>query len=153
MGAEQKIKELGIDLSNKPRPVANYVPAVRVGNLVFLSGHGPLKPDRTLVSGIVGRDMDERQAYHAARLVGIAALASLRNEIGNLDKVRRIVKVLGMVNAVPEFKNHPEVINGFSDLMTEVFGDKGKHARSAVGMGSLPRSIPVEVEMVVEVED
>ncbi|MBI4219663.1 MAG: RidA family protein [Chloroflexi bacterium] len=153
MGAEQKIKELGIDLSVKPRPVANYVPAVRTGHLVFVSGHGPMKPDRTLMSGIVGRDMDERQAYQAARLVGIAALTSLKGEIGNLDKVKRIVKVLGMVNAVPEFKNHPEVINGFSDLMTEVFGDRGKHARSAVGMGSLPRSIPVEVEMVVEIED
>lgn len=152
MGAEQRIKELGIDLTNRPRPVANYVGAVRAGNLVFVSGHGPLKPDRSMVSGVVGRDIDEKQAYQAARLVGIAALASLRAELGSLDKVRRIVKVLGMVNAVPEFKNHPEVINGFSDLMTEVFGDKGKHARSAVGMGSLPRTIPVEVEMVVEVE-
>jgi enamine deaminase RidA (YjgF/YER057c/UK114 family) len=152
LGAEQRIKELGIDLSIKPRPVANYVPAVRTGNLVFVSGHGPLKPDRTLMSGVVGRDLDEKQAYAAARMVGIAALASLKGEIGNLDRVRRIVKVLGMVNAVPGFTNHPEVINGFSDLMTEGFGDRGKHARSAVGMGSLPRTIPVEVEMVVEVE-
>lgn len=152
MKAEQRIKELGIDLSLKPQPVANYVPAVRVGNLVFLSGHGPLKKDKTLMSGVVGRDLDEKQAYQAARLVGIAALASLKAEIGSLDKVKRVVKVLGMVNAVPEFKNHPEVINGFSDLMTEVFGDQGKHARSAVGMGSLPRTIPVEVEMIVEVE-
>lgn len=152
MKAEQRIKELGIDLSLKPQPVANYVPAVRVGNLVFLSGHGPLKKDKTLMSGVVGRDMDEKQAYQAARLVGIAALASLKAEIGSLDKVKRVVKVLGMVNAVPDFKNHPEVINGFSDLMTEVFGDQGKHARSAVGMGSLPRTIPVEVEMIVEVE-
>jgi len=150
--AEQRIKELGIDLSLKPKPVANYVPAVRVGNLVFISGHGPLKKDKTLMSGVVGRDMDEKQAYQAARLVGIAALASLKGEIGSLDKVKRVVKVLGMVNAVPDFKNHPEVINGFSDLMTEVFGEQGKHARSAVGMGSLPRTIPVEVEMIVEVE-
>ncbi|MBM3959584.1 MAG: RidA family protein [SAR202 cluster bacterium] len=152
MKAEQRIKELGIDLSLKPKPVANYVPAVRVGNLVFISGHGPLKKDKTLMSGVVGRDMDEKQAYQAARLVGIAALASLKGEIGSLDKVKRVVKVLGMVNAVPDFKNHPEVINGFSDLMTEVFGEQGKHARSAVGMGSLPRTIPVEVEMIVEVE-
>lgn len=152
MKAEQRIKELGIDLSLKPKPVANYVPTVRVGNLVFISGHGPLKKDKTLMSGVVGRDMDEKQAYQAARLVGIAALASLKGEIGSLDKVKRVVKVLGMVNAVPDFKNHPEVINGFSDLMTEVFGEQGKHARSAVGMGSLPRTIPVEVEMIVEVE-
>jgi enamine deaminase RidA (YjgF/YER057c/UK114 family) len=152
LGAESRVKELGIDLSFTFRPIANYVPAVTAGNLVFLSGHGPVKPDQSRVKGVVGKDLDEKQAYDAARLVGIAILTSLRAEIGSLDRVKRIVKVLGMVNAVPGFTNHPQVINGFSDLMVEVFGERGRHARSAVGMGSLPNSIPVEVEMVVELE-
>lgn len=151
MGAEARLRELGIDLSYRPRPVANYVPSVRVGNLVFLSGHGPIRPDQSRIKGVVGKDLDERQAYDAARVVGIAVLASLKAELGDLDQVKRIVKVLGMVNAVPGFTNHPQVINGFSDLMVEVFGDQGRHARSAVGMASLPGGIPVEVEMVVEV--
>jgi len=151
LGAEARLRELGIDLSYRPRPVANYVPSVRVGNLVFLSGHGPIRPDQSRIKGVVGKDLDERQAYDAARVVGIAVLASLKAELGDLDQVKRIVKVLGMVNAVPGFTNHPQVINGFSDLMVEVFGDQGRHARSAVGMASLPGGIPVEVEMVVEV--
>lgn len=152
VGAEMKLKELGVDISLKFNPVANYVPAVTTGNLVFMSGHGPIKPDQTRITGVIGRDLDEQQGYDAARLVGLALLASLRREIGSLDRVKRIVKVLGMVNSVPEFTNHPQVINGFSDLMVEVFGERGRHARSAVGLGSLPNAIPVEIEMVIEME-
>ena len=147
---EQKIKDLGITLPEATAPVANYVKAVVTGNLVFLAGHGPSLPGGGYITGKVGRDLTEKEGYDAARLVGIAMLSTLKNEIGDLNRVSRIVKVHGMVNAVEDFTNHPEVINGFSDLMVEVFGENGKHARAAVGMGSLPRNIAVEVEMVVE---
>ena len=133
-------------------PIANYVKAVRVGNLVYLSGHGPDKPDGSLVTGKVGSDLTLEQAKDAARLTAISLLSTLKAEIGNLNKVKRIVKVLGMVNAVPAFEQHPQVINGCSDLMVEVFGENGKHARSAVGMGSLPKNIAVEIEMIVELK-
>ena len=151
MSAEDRVKELGLDLSNVPKPVGNYVPAVRVGNVVYLSGHGPLRPDGTLQAGKVGADMTVEEGYDAARLVGIGLLTSLKVQIGSLDKVRRVVKTLGMVNAVPEFTDHPQVINGTSDLFRDVFGENGVGARSAVGMGSLPGQIPVEVEMIIEV--
>jgi len=149
---DEKLAELGIDLPAPSSPVANYVNAVTTGNLVFLAGKGPKKPDGEYITGKVGADLTEREGYEAARVAGINQLAALKAEIGNLDRVQRIVKVTGMVNCTPDYANQPEVINGFSDLMVEVFGDKGKHARAAVGMGSLPRNIAVEVEMVVEIE-
>lgn len=153
MSAEQRLKELGIELPTPPKPVGDYVGAVTVGNLVFVSGHGPRLPDNTSITGKVPGECSVEQAVEAARLVGLNALASLRQEIGSLDRVARIVKVLGMVNAEPGFKEHPKVINGFSGLMREVFGEAGRHARSAVGMGSLPFQIPVEVEMIVQLKD
>jgi enamine deaminase RidA (YjgF/YER057c/UK114 family) len=148
---EARLSELGIELPTPSSPVANYVNAVRTGNLVFLAGKGPKKPDGEYVTGKLGTELTVEEGYNAARLVGISQLAVLQDELGNLNKVKRIVKVLGMVNASPDFMNHPEVVNGFSDLMVEVFGERGKHARAAVGMGSLPRGISVEIEMVVEV--
>ena len=149
--AEAKLKALGIELPAADAPVANYVNAVRTGNLIFLAGKGPNLPGGGYVTGQVGTDLTIEQGYEAARLTGIAHLAVLRSELGSLDRVVRVVKVLGMVNAAPGFTQQPEVINGYSDLMVEVFGEKGKHARSAVGMGSLPRNIAVEVETIVEV--
>lgn len=149
---EARLKELGITLPTPSAPVANYVNAVRVGNLLFLAGKGPSKPEGGYVTGKVGVDLTIEQGYEAARLTGIAQLAVLKAELGDLKKVKRIVKVLGMVNCASDFANQPEVINGYSDLMVQVFGDRGKHARSAVGMIALPRHIAVEVEMIVEVE-
>jgi len=150
---DTRLAELGIELPEVPAPVANYVPAVRTGNLVFLSGQGPKKPDGTWLAGKLGEDLTIEDGYEAARLTGIQLLAALKSEIGDLNKVKRVVKVMGMVNAAPDFSEHPKVVNGFSDLMVEVFGDKGKHARAAVGMGSLPFNIACEIEMIVEVED
>lgn len=148
----QRLDELGIELPEASTPVANYVNAVTAGNLVFLAGKGPKQADGTYITGKVGADLTEEEGYAAARLVAINQLAALKAEIGNLDRVKRIVKVLGMVNCTPDYGNQPEVINGFSDLMVEIFGEKGKHARAAVGMGSLPRNIAVEIEMIVEIE-
>ena len=128
--------------------MANYVNAVRTGNLLFLAGKGPAGG----VSGVVGKDMTVEQAYGHARTVGLNLMAVMKDELGSLDRVKRIVKVLGMVNAVPGFGDQPKVINGCSDLFVEVFGERGRHARSAVGMGSLPMGIPVEIECIVEVE-
>ena len=150
---EQRMVELGIELKEPSAPVANYVNAVRTGNLIFLAGKGPTRADGTRVTGKVGADLSIEEGYDAARLVAIAQLSALKAEIGDFNKVVRIVKVLGMVNATPDFENQPEVVNGFSDTMVEVFGDRGKHARAAVGMGSLPRNITVEIEMIVEVQD
>jgi enamine deaminase RidA (YjgF/YER057c/UK114 family) len=152
MSAEARAQELGLDLSHPAAPVANYVPAVTTGNLVFLSGKGPMRPDGTMAAGKVGADISVDEAYEAARLVGIQLLAALKEHVGSLDNVSRVVKVLGMVNSAPDFGGQPKVINGCSDLMVAVFGDAGKHARSAVGMGSLPGQIPVEIEMIVEIE-
>jgi len=149
---EEKIKKMGIVLPTPTPPAANYVNAVRSDKLIFMAGKGPSKPEGGYITGKVGRDLTEKEGYAAARLVGIAQLAALKAEIGDLNKVKRIVKVLGMVNATSDFTNHPEVVNGFSDLMVEAFGERGKHARAAVGMYSLPRNIAVEVEMVVEIE-
>jgi enamine deaminase RidA (YjgF/YER057c/UK114 family) len=148
---EEKLRELGLTLDLPAAPAANYVNAVQSGNLVFLAGKGPRTADGQLVTGKLGEDMTVAEGYDAARLVGIAQLAVLKAELGNLKRVKRVVKVLGMVNATPDFTEQPEVVNGFSDLIVEVFGENGKHARAAVGMCSLPRNIAVEVEMVVEV--
>ena len=147
MSAEKKLKELGITLGAVTPPVANYVNAVRTGNLLYLAGKGPAGS----IAGIVGKDITVEEAYGHARTTGLNLIAVMRDELGSLDRVKRIVKVLGMVNAVPGFGQQPKVINGCSDLFVEVFGERGKHARSAVGMGSLPNNIPVEIECIVEV--
>jgi enamine deaminase RidA (YjgF/YER057c/UK114 family) len=151
MSAEKRLKELKIDLGPVSAPVANYVNAVRTGNLLYLAGKGP-RPDASgkRPQGKVGREYTAEQAYQHARSVGLDLLAVMRQELGSLDRVKRVVKVLGMVNAVPEFADHPKVINGCSDLFVEVLGERGKHARSAVGMGSLPMQIPVEIEVIIE---
>jgi enamine deaminase RidA (YjgF/YER057c/UK114 family) len=146
MSAEKKLKELKIDLAPPSPPVANYVNAVQAGNLLFLAGKGP-----GAVRGKLGREFNVEQGYQHAREVGLALLAVMKAELGSLDRVKRVVKVLGMVNGTPEFTDQPKVINGCSDLFVEVFGERGKHARSAVGMGSLPNGIPVEIECIVEV--
>jgi enamine deaminase RidA (YjgF/YER057c/UK114 family) len=152
-GPEAALGRLGIELPTPAAPVANYVRAVRSGNLVFLAGHGPAKPDGGYVTGKVGEGgLTVEEGYEAARLTAISLLASLKAEIGSLNKVTRIVKVLGMVNSTPEFTDQPAVINGASDLLVEIFGDAGRHARAAVGMVSLPIGISVEIEMIVEVE-
>ena len=150
---EAKLKELNIELSKPSAPVANYVNAVRTGNLIFLAGKGPRQTDGTNITGKLGADLSIEEGYKAARLTGINQLSVLKAELGNLNKVKRIVKVLGMVNSTADFADQPKVVNGYSDLMVEVFGDRGKHARAAVGMVALPGNIAVEVEMIVEVED
>lgn len=148
---EIRLKELGIELPPADKPVANYVQAVRSGNLVFLSGHGPKKPDGEFMTGKVGKDVDINFGKEAARLTAINLLASLKAEIGDLNKVKRIIKVFGMVNADKSFTAHPQVINGCSDLLVSIFGERAKHARAAVGMNSLPMNITTEIEMIVEV--
>ena len=153
MQVEAKIEELGLTLPTPGTPMGNYVPGVRTGNLVFLSGVGPSQPDSRQWSGKVGRDYTVEEGYEAARGCALNLLGNLKSVIGDLDKVTRVVKVLGMVNADPEFTSPPAVINGCSDLLVEVFGERGRHARSAVGMAALPNAIPVEIEMIVEVED
>jgi enamine deaminase RidA (YjgF/YER057c/UK114 family) len=151
MGAEARLAELKLELPPAPKPVATYVTAVRLGDLLYVSGHGPLRSDGTMHTGKLGADYDVAAGAAAARQTGLAILATVRSHLGSLDKVKRLVKVLGMVNATPEFAEHPKVINGFSDLMVQVFGDPGKGARSAVGMGSLPGGIAVEVEAIFQV--
>ncbi len=153
MKIETKLTEMGIELPAPGKPVANYVPAVRAGNLVFLSGHGPVQENGNLIAGKVGADLSLEEGYNAARQVALILLASLKSEIGDLDKVHRVVKLLGMVNCTPDFVDQPKVINGASDLLVEIFGDKGRHARSAVGMNALPSNIAVEIEMIAEIED
>jgi len=153
MGAEARLKQLGIQLPSVPTPLANYVRSVRVGNLLFLAGHGPQQEGKMVFIGKVGRDLSVEEGAQCARLVGLNLLASTREALGSLDRVKRVVKVLGMVNGVEDFGEQPKVMNGFSDLMVEVFGEAGRHARSAVGMGSLPFGIAVEIEMIVEVAD
>ncbi len=154
MGAEARLKEQNISLPPPPVPVANYISAVRVGTLLFTAGHGPLGPDsKATMYGKLGRDLSVEQGYEAARTTGLNLLATVRDQLGNLDKVKRVVKVLGMVNSAEGFGEQPEVINGFSDLIVDIFGAAiGKHARSAVGMAALPQGIPVEIEMILEVE-
>jgi len=149
--AEERLAQLGIELPDAPAPVGNYVSAARSGPLLFLAGHGPVRPDGTMVQGKVGRDLDVAEAAAAARLVGLGLLGSMRRELGSLDSVTRIVKVLGMVNCAPGFNRTPAVLDGCSDLLVEVFGESGRHARSAVGMAELPFDIAVEIELVAEV--
>jgi len=151
MGGEERLRTLGIELPAGSPPVGNYLSAVRSGSLLFLAGHGPVRADGTMVQGKVGRDLDVAAAKDAARLVGLGLLATMRRELGSLDDVRRIVKVLGMVNCAPGFNQTPAVIDGCSDLLIEVFGESGRHARSAVGMAELPFDIAVEIELVAEV--
>ena len=148
---EQKLKTLGIELVAPSDPVANYVNAVQAGKLLFLAGKGPKKASGENITGRLGEDLTIQQGYEAARLTAINQLAVLKAELGSLQQVRRIVKVRGMVNSSPDFTDQSRVINGFSDLMVEVFGERGKHARAAVGMAALPGNIAVEVEMIVEV--
>ena len=149
---DKKLKELGIVLSPPSKPVANYVKAVRVGNLLFLSGHGPTKADGSNITGKVGKDLTVEQGYEAAKLTAEGLISTLKAELGDLNKVKRVVKVNGWVNCYPDFADQPKVINGCSDLMVALFGEKGKHARAAMGAVALPSNIAVEIEMVVEVE-
>lgn len=152
MGAEARLEELRLELPVGIPPVGAYVAAVRTGNLLFLAGHGPVRPDGTMVTGKVGADLDLAAARDAARLVALNLVATVRRELRSLDAVGRIVKVLGMVNCAPGFSQTPAVIDGCSDVLVELFGeDVGRHARSAVGMAELPFNIPVEIEMIVEI--
>ena len=151
MNIEARIAELKLELPPAPKPVAVYKPVVVVGGLAYVSGHGPLKSDKSLITGRVGADLDLNAGKAAARQVGLAILSTLRAQLGSLDKVKRLIKVLGMVNSTPDFKDHPAVINGFSELIVEIWGpENGMGARSAVGMGSLPGNIAVEVEAIFE---
>jgi enamine deaminase RidA (YjgF/YER057c/UK114 family) len=151
MSAEKKLKDLGITLPTPPQPIANYVRAVLVGNFLFVSGHGPYNDGKIKMAGKVGRELTVEEGYQVARNVGLNCLATVKDAIGNLDKVKRVVKLLGMVHCTEDFKDQPKVINGCSDLLVEVFGEIGKHARSAVGMQALPNGIPVEIEMILDV--
>jgi len=153
MSFDARVAELQLELPEAPKPGGTYNPIVQVDNLVYVSGHGPVLPDGTMISGRVGDDLTEEQGRQAARVVGLAILSTLRAQLGGLDRIQRLVKVLGMVNASADFQKHPQVINGFSDLMVEVFGENGRAARSAVGMGSLPGNIPVEVELILQLRD
>jgi len=150
--AEKRLQELKIQLPAAPKPVAKYKPAVQVGNILYVSGHGPSRQDGSRVTGKLGSDMTPDEGYQAARLVGIGILSTVRNALGSLDRVRQVVKVFGMVNSAPGFDQQADVLNGFSDLMVAVFGEDGCHARTAVGVAELPRGISVDVEVVIEVE-
>ena len=151
--ADDKIKELGLQLPPASKPIANYVKYVRTGNLIFLAGHGPTKADGTNIMGKVGKELTIEQGYEAAKITALSLIATLKDALGgDLGKVKRIVKVNGYVNCLPDFTEQPKVINGCSDLLVQIFGEKGKHARAAMGMVALPMNIAVEIEMVVEVE-
>lgn len=150
---EAALSDRGIELPTPAKSIANYVGATRIGNTIFLSGHIPKQADGTYVLGKLGDDLSVKQGYDAARLSAIALMATLKAEIGDLSKVKRIAKVFGMVNATDSFKDHSKVINGCSDLLVEVFGDRGRHARAACGFSSLPLGAAVEIEMIVEVEE
>ncbi len=153
MQIEQKIADMGLELASPGAPIANFIPAVRTGNLLFVAGHLPRQPDGTVLNpGKVGREVSEEQGYEAAKLAMINCLASIKAAVGDLDKVKQVVKLLVMVNADTEFDRQFIVGNGASDLLVELYGDQGRHARSAVGMGSLPRGACVEIEMIVEVD-
>lgn len=153
MSAEARLNELKLVLPPAPKPVATYVTAVRHGDTLYVSGHGPLRPDGAMYTGKVGADVDLAAGQAAARQTGLAILATIKSHLGTLDRVVKLIKVLGMVNCPPEFGDQPKVINGFSDLMVEVFGEAGKGARSAVGMGSLPGNISVEIEAIFQIRD
>jgi len=151
MSAESRLAELKLELPQAPKPVAVYKPLVVTGNLAYLSGHGPVRTDGTLITGVVGRDLDLEAGKAAARQVGLALLSTIREQLGSLDRVQRVIKILGMVNSAPDFYDHPKVINGCSELFAEVWGtEAGVGARSAVGMGPLPGNIAVEIEVIVE---
>ncbi|MCX5513721.1 hypothetical protein C3941_13745 [Kaistia algarum] len=150
---EQRLAELGIVLPTVPQPVGSYLPAARMGNLLFLCGQGPLLESGENAKGKLGREVSVEEGYKLARLTGLYLIAAMKQGLGDLDRVVRVGKVLGMVNCTPEFGDMPAVINGCSDLFVEVFGDKGRHARSSVGMGSLPGGMTVEIEAVVEISD
>ena len=149
MSFEARITELGLVLPDAPPPAGTYSPVVVVDNMAYVSGQGPVGTDGRWLTGRIGDDLSEEDGIEAARVVGLTMLATIKAELGTLDRIQRVVKVLGMVNCTSDFKNQPKVINGFSDLMVEVFGDAGRAARSAVGMGSLPGNIPVEVEAIL----
>lgn len=153
MGADARVAELKLQLPTAPKPAGVYSPVVRVGKMLYVSGHGPLLPDGSNITGKVGADLSEDEGKKAARQVGLTVLSTLKAELGSLDGIVRVVKVLGMVNAAPDFGKHPYVINGFSELMVEIFGEAGRAARSAVGMGSLPGNIAVEIECILEMKD
>ena len=152
MKIEEKLAQMGLSLPTPAAPAGNYIGAVQVGNLLFVSGHGPRRQGEAYITGKVGRDLTTEQAYEAAKIVMLNCLASVKREIGDLDRVKRIVKLLGMVNCTEDFTEQPKVINGASDLLVALYGEAGRHARSAVGMQQLPMSIPVEIEMVIEVD-
>jgi len=151
MDIEKRLKELEITLPEAPKPVANFVPFVRAGNFLFLSGHGPYDDGKTKLVGKLGKELSTEEGNRVARNVIINCLASIKEALGNLNKVKRVIKLLGMVNCTEDFKDQPKVMNGASDLLVEIFGEAGRHARSAVGMQSLPNGIPVEIEMILEV--
>lgn len=153
MTPEQTFAQLSLVLPPAPKPVAVYKPLVVVERMAYVSGHGPLKPDKTLITGVVGRDLSLEEGKAAARQVGLAILATLRDQLGSLDAVKRLVKVLGMVNTAPDFYDHPKVINGCSELFADIWGDDGIGARSAVGMGPLPGNIAVEIEAIFELHE
>lgn len=150
MSAEQTARALALELPPPPAPAGNYIGGVQVGNLLFLSGCAPRRSDGVYITGKVGDDLTVEQGYQAARVAGLSMLSNIRSVVGSLDRVKRVVKVLGMVNAAPDFSQHPKVIDGFSDLMVEVFGENGRGGRAAVGMGSLTGQNVVEIEMIVE---
>ncbi|MGI8856077.1 MAG: RidA family protein [Thermomicrobiales bacterium] len=149
---EERIADLGYQLPPVSPPVGSYVKGVIVGHLLFLSGNGADQPGYTSPKGKVGAEVTVEQAEEAARYVGLNLLAAAKDTLGSLDRIRRVVKLLGMVNSAPDFGQQPRVINGCSDLFLAIFGEAGRHARSAVGMGALPNSIPVEIEAIFEVE-
>lgn len=149
--AEERLQALGLALPEVSAPVANYVPAVRTGDLLFVAGQVPRDDSGEMITGKVGADMDVEAAYAAARICGLYALAAAKAEVGDLDKIERVVRVMGLVNATPDFTRQPQVINGFSDLMVTVFGEAGRHARVAYGAGSLPGGAAVEVESLFAV--
>ncbi len=153
MSAEAKVAELGLELSGPSRPQGSYVSAVTAGDIVYLAGHGPSARDGVRVTGKLGVNMEIDEGYQTARSVGLQLLRTLKAEVGDLDRVQRVVKLLCMVNCSPQFGGPPQVANGCSDLLIEVFGDAGRHARSAVGMASLPNGIAVEIEMIVQLDD
>ena|SRR5690554_6201114 len=154
MNVEKRVKELGLKLPLMPPPTANYIPVRKSGNWAYVSGHAPVNQEgKPCMSGQLGREYSIEEGYQAARLAALGCLSSLRKALGSLDKVRGVVKVLGFVNSAEGFTEQPKVVNGASDFFVEVFGEKGKHARSAVGMAELPGNIPVEIELIVEVEE
>ncbi|MBI4337335.1 MAG: RidA family protein [Chloroflexi bacterium] len=151
MTPEQKLKEMGLTLPPAPKPAATYVTAVRSGNMLYTSGHVALRADGTRIEGKLGKDLTVEQGYEAAKATGLNLLATLKSVLGDLDRIKQVVRVVGMVNAAPDFTSHPQVVNGCSDLFGQVLGERGKHVRTAVGVGSLPFNVAVEIDVVVEV--